>query len=180
VHGKTERLYGLLAEFETPERLVSAAARARDDGYRVMDAHTPFPVEGLGEALGLPESRLPFVVFAGGLLGLLGGYGLQYYASVVSYPLNVGGRPLHSWPAFVPITFELTILSAAIFALVGMLALNRLPMPYHPLFGVPAFDLASRNRFFLAIEARDPRFEAGATREFLASTGAVEVHDVPA
>jgi Alternative complex III, ActD subunit len=173
-----QKLYGLLAQFETPERLVEAAREARSEGYRILDAHTPFPVEGLADSLGLPASRLPGVVLAGGITGLLTGYGLQYYASVISYPLNVGGRPPHSWPAFIPITFELTILFAAISAILGMLALNGLPMPHHPLFSVPAFDRASQTRFFLVVEARDPRFDPARTREFLRATGASEVFDV--
>lgn len=172
------KLYGLLAEFESPESLVAAADRARKEGYCAMDAHTPFPVEGLAEALELPKSRLPLIVFSGGITGLLTGYLLQYYASVISFPLNIGGRPPHSWPAFIPITFELTILFAAISALLGMLALNGLPMPHHPLFAVPAFDRASRTGFFLAIEARDPLFERERTRQFLAGSGASEVFDV--
>lgn len=173
-----EMLYGLLAEFETPEALLKAAERARQAGYQQMDAYTPFPVEGISEALGLSASRLPLLVFLGGLTGLATGYGLQYYTSVISYPINVGGRPPHSWPAFIPITFELTILFAALSAVLGMFALNRLPMPYHPLFSVPAFDRASRSSFFLAIESTDPMFHVVETRSFLESVGAEEVFDV--
>ena len=160
-------LYGLLAEFERPEDLTEAARQARQVGYKRMDAYAPMPVHGLAEVLGCARTRLPWLTLIGGLLGAAVGYGMQYYAAVVAYPLNVGGRPLHSWPAFMPIVFELTVLSAALFTVLGMLALNGLPMPYHPVFNVPEFRMASRNRFFLCIEARDPLFELGRTRQFL-------------
>lgn len=161
--------YGLLAEFADVDALLRAAESARAAGYRRLDAYTPFPVEGLSEALGMRHTRLPWIVLGGGVVGALAGYGLQYWVSAIEYPLNVGGRPLHSWPAFIPVTFELTILVAALAAVLGMLALNGLPMPHHPLFGVEAFSLASRDRFFLCIEARDPRFDAERTRSFLES-----------
>lgn len=176
-HGR-RKLYGLLAEFDGPQRLQAAVERARDAGYRAMDAYTPFPVEGVAEALGARGRLLPPVALAGGLAGMAGGYFLQYYASVVAYPLDVGGRPFHSWPAFVPITFELTILGAALATVLGMLALNGLPMPYHPLFNVPEFELASRSRFFLCIEARDARFDPTETRRFLESLAPRRVFDV--
>ncbi len=134
-----------------------------------MDAYSPFPIEGLAEALGFRRTRIPLVVFLGGLVGCLGGFFLQYWVSAVDYPLNVGGRPLFSWPAFIPVTFELTILVAAFAAVLGMLGLNGLPMPYHPLFHVERFALASRDRFFLCIEADDPRFDRGETWKFLES-----------
>jgi ActD protein len=171
-------VYGVMAEFEDPSSLVAATNRAREDGYRLMDAYSPFPIEELHEALGGRHSRLPLVVLIGGLAGCIGGYGLQYWISVIAYPINVGGKPLHSWPAFIPVTFECTILAAALSAVFGMLALNGLPMPYHPVFNVPRFALASRNRFFLVIEARDPRFEIGRTREFLESLAPREVTTV--
>lgn len=160
-------LYGLLAEFENPNDLLVAARQAHEAGYRRMDAYTPFPVEGLAEALGFHRTRLPLLVLLGGLIGCAGGYLLQYYLSAIEYPLNVGGRPLNSWPAFVPVTFELTILVAALAAVFGLLALNGLPMPYHPVFNVPRFALATRDRFFLCIEASDEKFDRETTRYFL-------------
>jgi hypothetical protein len=171
-------IYGLMAEFESPADLLSAAERAYEEGYRRMDAYTPFPVHGLAEALGFHRTRLPLLVFLGGIAGCVGGYGLQYWISAIDYPLNIGGRPLNSWPAFIPVTFELTILLAALAAVLGMLALNRLPMPYHPVFNVPAFELASRNRFFLCIESIDPRFDRGETKQFLESLKPHAVFDV--
>jgi hypothetical protein len=168
-------IYGLMAEFDTPTALVAAARHAHAAGYRRMDAYTPFPIEELSEALGQPPSRLPFVVLIGGLVGCLGGFALQYWTSVIAYPVNVGGRPLNSWPSFVPVTFETTILAAALVAVLGMLAMNGLPMPYHPVFNVPRFALASRNRFFLCIEARDPGFDLAATRRLLEELDAREV-----
>jgi hypothetical protein len=174
----TTALYGLLAEFESPEQLVQAAARAHADGYRRLDAYTPFPVHGLAEAIGFHTNRLPLLVLIGGILGAGAGFLSQYWAAVIDYPLNVGGRPLNSWPAFVPITFEVTILVAATTAVLGMLALNGLPQPYHPVFNAPRFALATRDRFFLCIEASDPRFDPAATRMFLEGLGAREVTDV--
>ena len=168
-------LYGLLAEFDNPTALVAATGRAHREGYRRMDAYSPFPIEELHEALGAPPSRLPLVVLIGGLVGCIGGYGLQYWVSVIAYPVNIGGKPLHSWPAFIPVTFECTILGASLFAVLGMLALNGLPMPYHPVFNVARFALASRNRFFLCIEARDGKFDLEETRRFLETLGPREV-----
>jgi hypothetical protein len=161
------RIYGLLAEFDTPTQLVTAVRKARADGYRVMDAYSPFPIEELAEALHVHDRRLPLIVLLGGLCGGLAGYGLEYWTSVIDYPLNVGGRPFHSWPAFIPVTFECTVLIAALSAVLGMLALNGLPMPYHPVFNVPRFALASRDQFFLCIEAIDPRFDREITWRFL-------------
>ena len=169
------RIYGLLAEFDEPRALVAAAGRAWIAGYRRMDAYTPFPVEGLAEALGFRKNRLPLLVLAGGIFGAVGGYFLQYWGNAVDYPLNVGGRPLNSWPAFFVPAFETTILCAALAAVLGMLALNGLPKPYHPVFNVPSFALASRDRFFLAIEADDPAFDLERTRAFLESLGPREV-----
>jgi hypothetical protein len=168
-------VYGLMAEFEEPTALVAATRRAREEGYRRMDAYSPFPIEELHEALGAPHTRLPLIVLIGGLIGGIGGYYLQDWASSVAYPLDVGGRPLHSWPAFIPVTFECTILVASLFAVLGMLALNGLPMPYHPVFNVPRFALATRNRFFLCIEAADKRFDLQATRQFLETLNPREV-----
>jgi hypothetical protein len=172
--------YGLLAEFETAQQLIDAATRARDEGYQRMDAYTPFPVEGLTDALGHRSTRLPYVVLLGGILGGLGGYLLQWYTSVYSYPLNIADRPFHSWPAFIPVTFECTILGAALSAVFGMLGLNGLPEPYHPLFNIERFALASRDRFFLCIRIVDPKFNLAETRKFLESLpGAREVQEVP-
>jgi hypothetical protein len=171
-------VYGLMAEFDNPEDLLAAAQRAYDEGYRRMDAYSPFPVEGLADAIGFHRSGLPLVVLIGGVLGGLGGYLMQYYLSVIDYPLNVGGRPLHSAPAFIPVTFELTILVAALAAVLGLLALNGLPMPYHPVFNVPRFEMASRNLFFLCIEAADPRFDRQDTRRFLESLQPLGVSEV--
>ena len=172
-------IYGLLAEFGAAEALVAAARRSREAGYRQMDAYSPFPIEELTEALGIRKTRLPLLVLLGGVLGGVGGYLLQYWTATVSYPLNVGGRPLHSWPAFIPVAFELTILGAALFAVLGMLALNGLPMPYHPVFNVPRFALATRDRFFLCIEAHDALFDREKTAIFLRDLGASEVTEVP-
>jgi hypothetical protein len=161
-------LYGLMAEFDDPHQLVVAATRARERGYRRLDAYSPFPVHGLAEALGQDHTRLPLLVLLGGLAGACAGYGLAYFVSVIDYPLNVGGRPFHSWPSFIPVTFETTVLFAALSAVLGMIALNGLPRPHHPVFNVDRFALASRNRFFLVVEADDPRFDRAQTRAFLA------------
>jgi len=171
-------IYGLLAEFDTPTELVTAVRKARAEGYRVMDAYSPFPIEELAEALHFHDRRLPLIVLLGGLFGGFAGYALEYWTSAIDYPLNVGGRPLHSWPAFIPVTFETTVLFAALSAVLGMLALNGLPMPYHPVFSVPRFALASRNRFFLCIESKDPKFDVESTRQFLETLGPREVTTV--
>jgi hypothetical protein len=175
---KSPTVYGLIAEFDDPTALVAATRRAYHDGFRRMDAYSPFPIEELHEALHAHDTRLPLIVLIGGLLGCLGGYSLQYCVSAVAYPINVGGRPLHSWPSFIPVTFECTILVAALSAVLGMLALNRFPTPYHPVFNVSRFALASRNRFFLCIEARDPKFDLEATRRFLETLEPREVSTV--
>jgi len=175
---RTPTIYGLMAEFEEPTALVNATTLARREGYSHMDAYSPFPIEELHEALGAHHTRLPLVVLVGGILGCIGGYSLQLWAAAVAYPINVGGKPYHSWPAFIPITFECTILAAALSAVLGMLALNGLPMPYHPVFNVPRFALASRNRFFLCIEAKDPKFDLEKTRRFLETLNPREVSTV--
>jgi hypothetical protein len=178
LHRPEPELYGLLAEFEQLQMLIEAARRAHGAGYRRMDAYTPFPVEGLPDALGRKRLMFPLLVFAGGVSGAALGYLLQFYIMVVDYPLNVGGRPLHSWPAFIPVTFEVTILLAGLTAVLGMLVLNRLPMPYHPVFNVPAFKRATRDRFFLCIESSDPRFDRQQTRLFLRSLDPLSVEEV--
>jgi hypothetical protein len=171
-------VYGLLAEYTEPDALVAAARRAYEAGYRKMDAYSPMPVDGLAEAIGFTRNRLPLIVLVGGLLGAATAYTMMYYSAVINYPFNIGGRPYHSAPAFVPITFELTILFAAFAAVLGMLGLNGLPQPYHPVFNAPGFALASRNRFFLCIEAADPKFDAAETRRFLEGLGPKSVVEV--
>jgi Protein of unknown function (DUF3341) len=171
-------VYGVMAEFDNPTALVAAARRAREEGYRKLDAYSPFPIEELTDALHLHKNKLSLIVLLGGITGLLTGYLMQYYVTVVYFPINVGGRPLQSWPAYIIITFELTILFAALAAVFGLLGLCGLPMPYHPVFNVPRFALASRNRFFLCIEATDPMFDRKKTCEFLESLEASEVSEV--
>ncbi len=175
---KKKPLYGLIAEFEQPETLLEAAHASRARGYSRLDAFTPMPIEGLAEAVGFEKTRLPLAVLMGGICGCIGGFLLQYYPSVIDYPVHVGGKPLNSWPAFVPVTFEMTILAAAFTTVLGMLAMNGLPTPYHPVFNVPQFELASRNRFFLCVKARDPLFELEKTKQFLKDLKAREVYEV--
>ncbi len=171
-------LYGIMAEFNSPGELVAATRAARESGYRKLDAYSPFPIEDLNDVLHLHKNRLPLIVLLGGLAGGLTGYLLQYYVTVWDYPINIGGRPLHSWPAYIVITFELTILFAAISAVLGFLALCGLPMPYHPVFNAPRFALASRSRFFLCIESGDPMFDRDRTSAFLQSLEPREVTEV--
>jgi hypothetical protein len=172
-------IYGLAAEFGSPTELLAAARAAREAGYTRADAYSPLPIEGLAGAVGARHSHLPTLVFLGGLIGAIIGYGLQYVSAVYWYPLNVGGRPLNSWPAFIPVTFECTILGASLAAVFGMFAVNGLPMPYHPLFHLPRFARASRDLFFLCVEARDPIFDLDQTRGFLESLGPRAVEEVP-
>jgi hypothetical protein len=173
-------IHGLLAEFETPEEILAAVRRARAEGYRNMDAYTPYPVEGLSEELGMARSRVAVVVLVGAVVGAAAGFFMQYWAMAVDYPLNVGGRPYNSWPVFIPITFEMMVLVAALAALLGMFYLNGLPMPYHPVFHVPRFVRATQDRFFLCIEGTDSKFDRQATRQFLASLHPQgEVMEVP-
>lgn len=170
--------YGLLGEFADADALTAAARRANAAGYRHVEAYSPFPLEGVAESLGFTRTRLPWIVLLGGLVGCLGGYGLQYWVMVINYPINVGGRPYHSWPSFLPVTFEVTVLCAALAAVLGMLALNGLPRPHHPLFAVKNFDRATQDRFFLSIRSTDPMFHVDTTRQFLLELGAEEVIDV--
>jgi len=171
-------IYGLIAEFENPTDLVNAARAAREQGYRKLDAYSPFPIEELNEALHLHRNKLPLIVLLGGIVGGTLGYLLQYYVTVVYFPINIAGRPLHSWPSYIVITFEMTILFAALSAVLGLLGLCGLPMPYHPVFNVPRFALASRNRFFLCIQARDPLFDRHQTSAFLETLEPREVSEV--
>jgi hypothetical protein len=173
-------LYGIMAEFDTPEELITASNRTREAGYTAIDAFSPFPVEELPRAVGLRRSRLPWFVLFGAIAGGLGGYALQYYTSVIDYPINVGGRPLHSWPAFLIPTFELTILGASLCAVIGTIIFSRLPTPYHPVFNDPGFARASRDRFFLLIESEDERFDRERTREFMRNLHPIAVREVPA
>lgn len=171
-------LHGVMGEFETPEQLVSAAKKAREAGYKHVEAYTPFPIEGLSEHIGFRWTAVPLITLIGGVGGGLTGFALQYWCSVISYPINIGGRPLNSWPAFIPVTFELTVLGASIFAVVGMIALNKLPQPHHPVFNIERFAHASTDRFFLCIEARDAKFDVTASARFLQEQHAVHVTEV--
>ena len=175
---QTRPIYGLMAEFETPEAVVHAAKRTHAEGYRSIDAFSPIPVEGLAEAVGFHWTSLPIVVFIGGLLGGSTGFGMCWYANVLSFPMDIGGKPYNSWPQWIPITFELTILGAALAAVFGMLAMNGLPTPYHPTFNVERFALASSDRFFLCIKARDKKFDLAGTRQFLEGLGAHGVFEI--
>lgn len=178
LHAQDRRLYGLMAEFATPDQLLHATEAAYEAGYRQMDAYTPLPIHGLAEAMGFTHTRVSLVVLIGGLCGASFGYLLQVYMAAWSYVHNVGGRPVHSWPNFIPVTFECMVLFAAFSAVIGMLTMNGLPRPYHPVFNVPRFALASDDRFFLCLEATDPKFDLEATNGFLQGLGAFEVREV--
>ncbi|MFZ4506910.1 MAG: DUF3341 domain-containing protein [Fimbriimonas sp.] len=173
-------VYGFVAEFDSPESLVAAAEKARHEGYKKMDAYSPFPIHELSDAIGFKDVKVPWIVFLGGLTGMLAGYTLQWWTSVIDYPLNVGGRPLNSVVAFIPVTYECTILFAAFGGALGMLALNGFPKPYHSIFNTPGFERASQDRFFLAIEANDPRFDAVETKKFLETLDPIHVAEVEA
>lgn len=171
-------LHGVIAEFAEPEALIAAIRKVRGQGYTKLEAYTPFPVEGLTDELGQPRTKIQWVILGGAICGGLGGFGLQVWTNTLAYPLNYGGRPHFSWPAFMPVTFELTVLAAAFTAVIGMIVLNGLPQPYHPVFNVKEFDAASKDKFFLCIESRDPRFESVAVQAALKSAGASAVYEV--
>jgi Protein of unknown function (DUF3341) len=175
---RRSQLFGVMGEFSTPEDLLAATKKARAAGYKHVEAYTPFPVEGLSEAVGFKWTAVPLLTLMGGVGGGLTGFGLQYWVAAITYPINIGGRPLNSWPAFIPVTFELTVLGASIFAVFSMLALNKLPQPYHPVFNVERFSQASTDKFFLCIEARDPKFDLVETSKFLQSLHAQHVNEV--
>ena len=176
---KRDPIYGVMAEFDSAQALVDAARTTHQAGYQKIDAYSPFPIEELAEAIGFHSNAVPLVVLIGGLIGCLSGYALQYWISVITYPINVGGRPLNSWPAFIVVTFEMTILFAGLAAVLGMLALNGLPMPYHPVFNVPRFAFATKDRFFLMIFSTDPKFNTVETRRFLEALGPRSISEVP-
>lgn len=174
----TAASYGLMAKFETAERLLEAVRRSRQAGYSRLDAYAPHAVDGLAEALGVQHTRLPVLALLCGALAGMSAFLFQYYIAAIDYPLNVGGRPLDSWPTFTLITFEFTVLGAALAAFLGMLAGNRLPLPYHAVFNAKDFDAASQDRFFLCIETRDPRFEIESTRRFLKDLQPLQIVEV--
>jgi len=171
--------YGLMAEFDSAQELVAAAHKTHEAGYQKLDAYSPFPIEGLAEAIGFHKNRVALVVLIGGIVGGLTAYGLQYWVAAITYPVNIGGRPYHSWPSFIIVTFELTILFAGVSSAVGMIALNGLPMPYHPVFNVPEFAKASENKFFLVVFSSDPKYDAARTRSFLAGLAPRMIVEVP-
>jgi hypothetical protein len=172
------KLYGVMAQFDSPSALVAAARETYAAGYRQINGYSPFPIEELSDAIGFKRTTLPLIVLGGGIIGAVGGFFMQYWMEVIDYPINVGGKPFNSWPAFIPITFECTVLCAAFAAVFGMLALNKLPQPYHPVFNAPNFALATRDSFFLVIEARDPKFDHDEAFQFLKTLEAREVNDV--
>jgi hypothetical protein len=176
---KRDPIYGLMAEFDSAQALVDAAKKTHEAGYKKIDAYSPFPIEGLAEEIGMHFDEIPLTVLIGGIIGGCTGYLMQYWMSAVDYPLNIGGKPPHSWPAFIVITFEMTILFAGISAVLGMLAFNGLPMPYHPVFNVPRFAFASKDRFFLIVFSSDKKYSAVETRRFLDTLDPRSISEVP-
>jgi hypothetical protein len=176
---KTTPIYGIMAEFDSASDLVAAARKTHEAGYKKIDAYSPFPVEELAEAIGFHKNRVPLVTLIGAMVGGLTGYLMQYWIAVVDYPVNIGGRPYHSWPSFIVVTFEMTILFGGISAVLGMLALNGLPMPYHPVFNVPRFAMATKDRFFLIVFSTDAKYDRTGTRQFLESLGPRSISEVP-
>jgi hypothetical protein len=176
---KREPMYGIMAEFDSAQRLLDAAKATHEAGYKKIDAYSPFPIEGLAEEIGFHHDEVPLVVLIGGIIGGLTGYSMQYWMSVIDYPLNIGGKPYHSWPSFIIITFEMTILFAGISAVLGMLALNGLPMPYHPVFNVPRFAMASKDRFFLIVFSSDKKYDPESTTKFLQQFNPRSISEVP-
>jgi hypothetical protein len=176
---KRTAMYGMMAEFDSPSDLVAAARKTYEAGYKKIDAYSPFPIEELAEAIGFHRNGVPLVVLIGGLLGCSSGFLLQWWIATISYPINVGGRPMNSWPAFIVVTFEMTILFSVLSAVFGMLALNGLPMPYHPVFNVPRFAFATKDRFFLIVFSSDPKYDTAATRAFLESLAPRTISEVP-
>jgi len=174
-----EPIFGMMAEFDTPTDIVEAAKRTHEAGYKKIDAYSPFPIEELGEAIGFHRNGVALLCLIGGIFGCAGGFMLQWWIHTISYPVNVGGRPLNSWPSFIPVTFEMTILFAGLSAVFGMLILNGLPQPYHPVFNVARFARASQDKFFLIIFSSDPRYDSIQTRDFLEALGATSVEEVP-
>jgi hypothetical protein len=176
---KPRRLFGLAAEFDSPEAILEAARVVREHGYRDAEAYTPFPVSGLSEMLGYHRTRVPLVFLLGGIVGASGGFFMQWFANVVHLPWNIAGKPPNSWPMFIPITFECGVLLAALSGGIGMLAMNRLPKPYHPMFRLDEFARASRDRFFLCVEATDPHFDLEQTRAHLEALSPLAIMEVP-
>ena len=171
-------IYGLMAEFDDATSLVQAAKRTYAAGYRAIDTFSPYPIEEAWEAIGQHDRRLSLIVLGGGLTGLVSGLALQYWVHVFAYPMNIAGKPLNSWPQFIPVTFELTILFAALSGVIGMILLNGLPMPYHPVFNVQRFERASRDKFFLLVESTDPKFDRTGTHDFLKGLNPSEINEV--
>ncbi|HEX8550835.1 MAG TPA: DUF3341 domain-containing protein [Abditibacteriaceae bacterium] len=171
-------MYGMMAEFDTPESMIAAVRATREAGYKKYDGFSPFPVEGLSDAIGDVDKRIPYLTLAGAITGFCTGYGLQYVTGVITYPINIGGRPLHAWPLFGPPTFELTVLFGCLTGIISMIVLNGLPQPYHPVFNVPSFERASTDRFFLLIESEDKNFDLARTRGFLQGLQPLAVHEV--